>query len=250
MTHDIPHSKKLFAAACQTIQQVLEQESENIYQSAVLIAENISQGGVLHVYGAGHSSLFSQELCYRAGGLVPVNPISDINYTLMGGPPSKSSRLERLEGYVELLMDGYDMRPDEVMIVMSQSGRNPGPVEAAIYAKQKKLKVVAVTSLQQSQAQTSRHSSGKRLFELADVVINSHVPFGDAAVEVAPGQPKVSPISTIVGATILQGMVAQVVGFIYEKGGALPVWVSSNVDDGDDHNQAMANKFQSRMRDF
>jgi uncharacterized phosphosugar-binding protein len=247
---DIPYTRQLFHIASDTIQQVLENESGNILQAAALIAESILQGGMLHVYGAGHSHLFSQELCFRAGGLVPVNPISDINYTLMGGPPSKSSRLERLEGYVELLMDGYIMHPGEVLIVMSHSGRNPGPVEAALYGRQKGLKVVTVTSLLQSSQQTSRHSSGKRLFELADVVIDSHVPFGDAVVEISPDLPMVSPISTIVGAAVLEGLVAEVAGMIHEKGETPPIWVSSNVDGGDKHNRAMAEKFQSRVRNF
>ncbi len=90
-------------------------------------------------------------------------------------------------------MDGYDMRPGEVLIVMSHSGRNPGPVEAALYGKQKGLKVVTVTSLLQSSKQSSRHSSGKRLFELADVVIDSHVPLGTPLWKFPPTCPGYHP---------------------------------------------------------
>jgi uncharacterized phosphosugar-binding protein len=158
--------------------------------------------------------------------------------------------LERLEGYANALLDGYVFHPAEVFIVMSQSGRNIGPVEAALFAKEKELQVVGITSVSQSKGQTSRHPSGKKLYEIADVVIDTHVPSGDAAVEIAEGKPKVAPISTIIGSSILQGIVAEVAGAIHEKGEVPPVWMSSNVDDGDDHNAKMAKKYQSRILPF
>lgn len=250
MKTDILYARQFFSKALETINTVLESEAEKIKSAALIITRSISEGGVVHIYGAGHSHLFAEEICHRAGGLVPLNPILDVGYTLMGGPPSKGSRLERLEGFAEILLDSYEMRPNEVIIIMSQSGRNPGPVEAAIYAKKKELQVIAVTSVEQSRGQTSRHSSGKRLFELADLVIDNHVPTGDAAVELKPGQPKVSPLSTIIGATILQGIMAEVAGTILEKGEYPPVWLSSNLDGGEEHNMAMAAKFKSRIKPF
>jgi len=250
MNKDIPYASKLFSIVVDTINRVLEDEAEKIKALVLMITRSISEDGVVHVFGSGHSHLFAEDLGFRAGGLVPINPILDIGYTLMGGPPSRSSRLERLDGFATALLDGYELHPGEVFIVMSQSGRNPGPVEAALYAKEKGLQVVAITSVGQSKGQDSRHSSGKKLYEIADLVIDSHVPPGDAAVEIKTGQPKVAPISTIVGSTILQSIVAEVAGSITEKGETPPIWVSSNVDGGDEHNNQMAIKFDSRIKSF
>lgn len=250
MNNDIPYASKLFSIVVDTINLVLHDEAEKIKSLVQMITKSIAEDGVVHIFGSGHSHLFAEDLSYRAGGLVPVNPVLDIGYTLMGGPPSRSSRLERLDGFAKALLDGYEFHPGEVFIVMSQSGRNPGPVEAALYAKEKGLQVVAITSVEQSKGQTSRHSSGKKLYEIADLVIDSHVPTGDAAVEIKTGQPKVAPISSIVGSSILQGIVAEVAGAITEKGEIPPVWVSSNVDGGDEHNNKMALKYKSRIKSF
>ena len=250
MKNQIPYATQLFSIVVNTINRVLQDEEDQIKALVLLIIKSISADGVVHVFGSGHSHLFAEDMGFRAGGLVPINPILDIGYTLMGGPPSRSSRLERLDGFASALLDGYELLPGEVFIVMSQSGRNPGPVEAALYAKEKGLQVVAITSVEQSKSQDSRHPSGKKLYEIADLVIDSHVPSGDAAVEIKTGQPKVAPISTIVGSTILQSVVAEVAGKITEKGDVPLVWVSSNVDGGDEHNDKMAIKYKSRIRSF
>ena len=246
----LKYGPKLVSAAYQTLDAVFTSEEPNLDKTAALITNCISDGGVLHIFGAGHSHLFCEEVCYRAGGLVPVNPILDIGYTLMGNTPSQSTRLERLDGFIETVMDGYIFKPDEVILILSQPGRNPGPVGAALYAKEKGLSVVAVTSLSQSKGTTSRHKSGKKLYEIADVVIDNHVPHGDASVELATDFPKVAPLSTIVGASILQFLVAEVSGRIMESGKNPPVWVSSNIEGGDRHNQEMMELYQSRFKPF
>lgn len=246
----LKYGSKLVSAVNHTLDLVFSSELNNLDQTAALITNSISDGGVLHIFGAGHSHLFCEEVCYRAGGLVPVNPILDIGYTLMGNTPSQSTRLERLEGFIETVMDGYIFKPNEVIIILSQSGRNPGPVGAAVYAKEKGLTVVAVTSLNQSKETSSRHKSGKKLYEVADMVIDNHVPTGDASVEISPDFPKVAPLSTIVGASILQFLVAEVAGRILESGKTPPVWISSNVEGGDLHNQKMKEIYQPRFQPF
>ena len=250
MNSKLPYASQLFSIVIDTLNLILKDEGENIKSVVERITKSISADGIVHIFGCGHSHLFAEDLSYRAGGLVPINPILDTGYTLIGGPASRSTRLERLEGYAKALLDGYAFHPEEVFIVMSQSGRNPGPVEAALYAQKKELQVVGITSVSQSKEQSSRHSSGKKLFEIADIVIDTHVPSGDAAVELAKGQPKVAPISTVIGSSILQGIVAEVAGAIHQKGEVPPVWLSSNVDGGDDHNARMASKYQSRILPF
>lgn len=244
-------ANRYFEMAIQNIETVVESEGKALQQAAEWIADSIKGDGVLHIFGAGHSMLMPQEVCFRAGGLAPVNAILDVNYSLMGGPPSGGTALERMEGYAKLVLDRYDLRPGEVLIVVSQSGRNPGPVGAAIEAKARGLKVVALTSLDQSSQATSRHSSGKRLFELADLVIDTHVVPGDAAVEIAPDLPRTSPLSTVVCAAILQALVAEVAQRLYDQGIEPPVWTSANVPGGDARNVDLISRYGgSRVKAF
>ena len=179
---EIPFAERYLQAALTILQQIVRDESRAIDAAAELILNSLAEGGTLHVFGSGHAHLFAEELAYRAGGLAPVNPLVDYGYTLMGGSASRSTRLERLEGYAIVQMQNYDLRTGEVLLAVSQSGINAGPVEAALFAKERDLHVVAVTSLAHSGNLPSRHSSGKRLFEIADVVIDTHVPMGDALV--------------------------------------------------------------------
>lgn len=239
-----------FHQAISILEKVLQDESRNMYHTAELISTSLATGGVLHIFGAGHGHLFAEELAYRAGGLVPINPIIDYGYTLMGGSASRSTRLERLEGYSRIILENYEFHPGEVILIVSQSGINPGPVEAAMAAREKGLQVVAITSLGQSSNLPSRHSSGKRLFELADVVIDNHVPSGDALVELQSGFPKVAAVSTVVGAAILQSLVAEVAQRLFDRGQEPPIWVSANVPNGDDHNRKMAGKYPSRIKAY
>jgi len=247
---EVIFAERYIQTALSILQQILRDESKGIDAAAELIVESLAAGGVIHVFGSGHAHLFAEELAYRAGGLAPVNPIVDYGYTLMGGSASRSTRLERLEGYAVVQLQNYDLRPGEVLLAVSQSGINPGPVEAALFAKEKGLHVVAVTSLVHSGNLPSRHSSGKRLFEIADVVIDSHVPMGDALVELHPDIPKVSPGSTVVGAAILQALVAEVASRLLQRGTEPPVWISSNVPGGDEHNLRLAEKYPSRLKAF
>jgi uncharacterized phosphosugar-binding protein len=240
-----------FRKAIDTIQQVIKTQGPVLDQAAQWIADSIKDDGVLHVFGAGHSMLMGQELAFRAGGLAPVNAILDINYSLMGGPPSGSTALERLEGYAKLVLDRYDLRPGEVLIVVSQSGRNPAPIEAAMQGKNRGLKVIALTSLEQSSSAESRHSSGKRLFEVADLVIDSRVVPGDACMEIAPGLPKSSPLSTVVCAAILQALVAEVAKRLHDVGVVPPIWTSANVPGGDKSAAGLAHRYGGkRLKSF
>lgn len=247
MKHSL-RAEEYLNRAVQLLQEIASDEQKPFETASELIANSLIQGGMLHAFGTGHSHALVEEITRRAGGLIPVNAILDINYTLLGGPPSHSRRLERLEGYASILFEGYDLRPKEVLIIISQSGINPGPIEAALIAKRLGLYVVAVTSLKQSSSETSRHSSGKRLFELADVVLDSHVPVGDAAIELRPDLPKISPLSTVASAAILQALIAEVGARLIQGNMEPPIWSSGNVPGGDERNRLIVTKYQTRFK--
>jgi uncharacterized phosphosugar-binding protein len=246
----LPFAQQYFQAVITLVQAILEQEQDNLDAAATLWVKSLAEGGVIHIFGAGHAHLFAEEVAYRAGGLVQVNPIVDYGYTLLGGSASRSTRLERLEGYARAILASYDLKPGEVLVIVSQSGINPGPIEAALEGKKRGLHVIAITSLAQSRQLPSRHSSGKRLFELADVVIDNHIPLGDAIIELRPDLPKVSAVSTVIGAAILQSLVAEVAARLLHRGIMPAIWVSANVPGGDEHNLELAAKYPSRLKPF
>jgi uncharacterized phosphosugar-binding protein len=243
-------AKEFYQKVIETIEDVSRTQSDNIETASQWIAESIEAGGVLHIFGSGHSHIVGVDLFYRAGGLSPVNAILDYNLTQIGGGrPTRSTKLERLEGYAKIIFDNYDLRTGETLVIVSQSGINPAVVEAALEAKALGLKVIALTSLEQSSNAKSRHSSGKRLFELADLVIDNRIPPGDAVIEIGEGLPKAAPISTIIHCLIMQSIVAEVATRLYKAGVKPPLWMSANVPGGDAWAEEMMKQFGgSRLR--
>lgn len=231
------------------LREVETSETEKILLSANIIASRLCDGKVLHVFGSGHSHILAEEISRRAGGLVCINPILDIDYTLMGGAPTKGRRLERLEGFASAILDSYQLLKDEVIIIISQSGINVASVDAALFAKKLGLHVICLTSLDHSASSNSRHSSGKRLFEVSDIVIDNHVPIGDAVIQINEGLPKVSPLSTVIGSAILQALIAHVAQKMVECGCKdVPIWASANTEGGDEYNRRISHLYPIRYK--
>jgi uncharacterized phosphosugar-binding protein len=158
-------------------------------------------------------------------------------------------RAERLSGYAAELLDSYPIGPNDLLIIVSNSGRNPLPVEMATEARQRRIFTVGITSLGHSNAVESRAPGGLRLFEACDLVIDTCGLPGDAAIEIAPGNPiRVCPTSTLVGIFIvncISGMAAQK---ILEKGTKPPVFLSANLDGADEHNRKLLDFMRARIR--
>lgn len=241
--------KIYFENAIQTLQVALKTQEPQIEKAAEWIKASIEADGVLHIFGSGHSHMIAEELFYRAGGLAPVNAILDVNLTMHGGgSPSRGTNLERLEGYAKIIMGNYDLRKGEVLVVVSNSGINAVPIEVAQIGKELGLKVIALTNLTQSRAAVSRHSSGKKLYEMADLVIDTCVEPGDACVEIGPGLPKAAPLSTVVCSAIMQSIVAEAAGRMVADGVEPPVWVSANVPGGDEKTAQLSERFGGKRR--
>ncbi|MFZ5817037.1 MAG: SIS domain-containing protein [Bacillota bacterium] len=226
---------------------VMESQAGAIQEAGRLGAEALLNGGLIHAFGTGHSHMLAEELFSRAGGLPLVNAIIEPSLTLVEGS-QRSSSFERLPGLAERLLALEPLSPGDLMIIASNSGRNAVPVEAAIYARERGLKVVAITSLAHSRSQPATHASGRRLFELADVVIDNLGIPGDAALEV-PGSPtRACATSTVVGSFIVQGIVAEVVERLVEaKLDPLPLMRSGNLDDARVHNARVLATYRDRL---
>jgi uncharacterized phosphosugar-binding protein len=211
-----------------------------IARLAPLIGQSIARGGVVHTFGSGHSELISREIIGRAGGLVCVSGIIDPT----GG------FIENLPGYGEMLASRYDrqhqLNPGETAVVISNSGRNASPIGVALYAKAKGLTVAALTCVAMSKATPSQHPSGKRLFEVADHVLdNCGIP-GDALVEVGGGL-SAGPTSTLVGCSILNWLMLSVTEWLRANGHPIPVLRSQNSPGSIEHNRELASRYKGRL---
>lgn len=229
------------------LKNVIGTQKEAICAGAKLICEATIGGHSLFAFGCNHAGLLALDLYYRTGGLMTINPVRAPGLNLDVDPATMTSQIERLPEYGRIVAENQPIRAGDLVIVHSVSGRNTVTVDFALRAKELGATVIALTSLETAAGVRSRHPSGKRLHEVADLVLDNCGCRGDAALDI-PGVPeRVAPTSTAVGAVILNAMVAQAVALIAEAGYEAPVFVSANLDGGDEHNQAMLKKYQDHI---
>jgi uncharacterized phosphosugar-binding protein len=229
------------------LNEVVTTQMESIHKAAKIIADSIIKGRVVHLFGTGHSNLLAMEGWYRAGGLMAANAILDPDLSMLFGG-LRSTRVERISGYAEAILEDYDVQPGDTIIIISNSGRNIVPIEMAILAKERGLTVVALTSVNHSSQEPSRHPSGKRLFELADIVLDNRGVFGDAIVQFDSLPPKVGPTSGTIGAAIINALMVQVIKDILDQGAIPPVGYSSNIDGADEYNIALLQRYRGKVK--
>ncbi len=221
----------------------------NILRASDVISECIEKEHLVHAFGTGHSYLLVREISFRAGSLAAVSPIYD--FSLSGGLQlEKSTYLERLDGYAKILMDYVDPHEGDAFIIISNSGRNAVPVEMAIAARAKRLPVVAVTSVAYSSSLSPRNHAGKRLYEVADVVLDTRTKPGDASVSLPGLRQNVGATSTIAGAYLLNAVFVQTTARLLEMGMDPPVLCSANVDQGMQRNEEIFRAYRPRMRSW
>ena len=233
-------------AVIQILDRIEETQRTALEQAADAIFASLKQGGVLHVFGSGPSIGVAQEAFHRAGGLVPVNLIHGTSLTPLTSP-KVSGKMERLSGVASILLGRHDLRAGEVLVVVSNSGINAVPVEIALDAKQQGLFVIAVTSLAHSRGVPARHPSGKRLFEVADVVLDNCGEPGDAAVTYPGWSGKVGPTSAVAGIFLMNRLVCRIVERYLAEDLTPPIYLSANLPGGDEHNRRIEEQYRGRI---
>jgi uncharacterized phosphosugar-binding protein len=228
----------VFRTAAALLQTVAEEEATAVEAAAQRVADVVRRGRVIHTFGCGHSGLLAQEIFFRSAGLMLVSYVHAPGQTLDVRPARITSHFERLGGYAAILVSGQDIRPDDAVIVISSSGRNAAPIEFALEARQRGAFVIALTSMTIARSGVvSRHPSGTLLHDHADLILDNHLDPGDAMVDL-PGFPqRVGPMSTVIGAAILQAVVARAIEVLAQETTDLPVFINANVDGGTEHNE-------------
>ena len=226
----------------ETWNKVIENEVDSIEKAAELVADSCEKGGRFYVFGSGHSHMVAEEIYIRAGGLAFVKAILTPEL-MLHQMPNKSTYLERLDGYSKNILDLYKVDEKDTLMVISNSGRNNVPVEMCIEAKNKGTKVISMTSLSHSKNVTSRHSSGKLMFEVSDVVNDNCAPKGDAAYRIEGLDADLGPTSDFTGIGIAQSIIVSTVAKLVERGVDVPVFKSSNLDGADEYNDNLFSKY-------
>ncbi|GAA0944414.1 SIS domain-containing protein [Pseudonocardia zijingensis] len=233
----------------EAVRRVAREQAAGVSAAADLVVGGLRAGGVVQAFGTGHSQALAMEISGRAGGLVPTNMIALRDLVLLGGEPPEllfTEFLERDPGLGRRLYALAGVSPPDVFVMASNSGGNGSVVEFAHVVKAHGHPLVVITSMDHTSRVTSRHPSGRRLHELADVVLDNGAPYGDAVL--TTGGIAVCAVSSITAALLAQMIVAEVVGTMLAAGEDPPVYLSSNVPEGDAHNTALEARYAGRIR--
>ena len=230
------------------LDQIAEENASEFKIAGKIMADAIIGKGRIFAWGSTHSSTTMQDIYVRAGGLMVINAIFIPGLeALQTNPFGITSKIERLEGYAEIILDYTPIREGDVLIVVSVSGRNSVPVEMAKVAKERGIRVIAVTGYEYTRSVSPRHTSGKNMYEFADVVLDNKAKAGDAIL-VDPACPtKFCPVSGITSSAVLQCLVAETIEQLLARGVTPPVFMAQNVDGGEEFNNRMFAKYKDKI---
>jgi uncharacterized phosphosugar-binding protein len=243
-------SRKYLAAVRAATDHIEATQAGPLAEAADLVAESLAAGGVLRAFGTGHSEALAMELAGRAGGFIPTEKLALRDIVMFGGQAPEVLRDPKVERDPALARRIYDLAPvgpEDVFVIASNSGGNGSIVEMAAVVKDKGHPLIAITSMAHTARITSRHPSGKRLFEFADVVLDNGAPYGDAVLTLPDGQTACG-VSSIGSALLAQLLVAETIERLLARGVEPPLYLSANIAEGDAHNDALEAKYVGKIR--
>lgn len=249
MQPTMPSAARYLSAARAVVDRVTTGQSAEIAAAAALITASLRADGVVQAFGTGHSEALAMEIAGRAGGLVPTNKIALRDVVTIGDAPREvlsEPFLERDPAVAHRLYDLAAPHPEDVFVIASNSGVNGCVVEMAELVRARGHHLVAVTSAEHTARAESRHPSGRRLVDHADVVLDNGAPHGDALLAMPAGG-AVCAISSVTAALLVQMVVAEVVRLLAEAGARPPVYLSANIAGGDEHNRTLEARYAGRL---
>ena len=241
-------TNKYLDKAIELLNRIKTEETAAIEQGAKMIADAIEQGHNLFAFGCTHSSLPIQDLVYRAGGLMLVNPIYGPGITALDIKPTTiSSGMEQMQGYAKVILDNSPARAGDVLILVSVSGRNAVPIELAQLAKERGIQVIGVISREYSEAVSSRHPSGKKMHDFVDLVLDNKAPKGDAILESPQIPQRFTPVSGVTSTALLHALIAATIEELIERNIVPPVFLAANVDGGAEYNARLLKQYHDHI---
>lgn len=225
------------------IDKLAVEQKEQLISASKMVADVIMKDRIVHTLGTGHSQMVGMELFGRASNIANVNAIMD-DLVLLTSGARRSAEIEQVSGLSEILWKKYLFNKSDIIIIISNSGRNALPLEMAMKAKEEGLKVIAITSLEQCKKYDSRHKSGKKLYQIADLVIDNCVPSGDGVIDI--GNDLIGPASSVLGIMIVNIISTEAIKINLKRGINVPIFKSQNIDENE--NDEIYRKFESRIK--
>lgn len=234
------------------LKEIMDTEAERITQAAEMLAEHIEKDKIFYVYGpGGHSNLASQEVFFRAGGLMHASAILDEG-TLLSGGALRSMAIERTPGYGRIVIDDYNLQQDDLLIIVNAYGINAATIDAALEARERGVKTIGICSVEHSEhtpgEHPARHPLKYNLQDVTDLSIDSKIKVGDAVIQLDGVKQKVGAVSTFVNAFILNSISIEATNMLAQKGIEPPLWQSGNSTGGDEWNQQFIHRFKGKIK--
>ena len=238
-------------AAAALIDRIESTQGATIHQAAGVMADGIARGGLVSLFGSGHSILPVMDTFPRYGSFPAFRPLTDVRlswFNVLGtGGVRELLWLERTEGYIDNFLGNYPFADGDTLVVYSHGGLNAAGIEASLYARARAVPVVAITSVANLDRNEPRHSSGKRLAEVADIVIDNCCTPEDAVIDVDGWGPPVAATSTLSVVAITMALTAELAVALTARGVTLPTFVSPNdTRFGPEHNAEVFAEYRRR----
>lgn len=249
MLNDFGYVEKAFA----NIKRVVDEQGDNIKKAAAMMADAIESDKLINVYGGGgHTTLVMGEMFFRAGGLSNINPIMETGISVFN-QALKYLELERCENFGRSVMKYYDLQKDDLLIIFHNIGINAATIDAAMEAKERGVKIIAISSSywqdEMPEDHFIRHSSKKNIFDLADVCIDDYNPVGDSIINIPGFDIPIAPVSNVVDFTIAHLLEIECIRIcVEERNIQPPVWNSANAPGGDEKNAAYIKKYKPLVK--
>ena len=234
------------------IDEIRATEKEHILKAAHMVADQVAQDKLVHVFGpGGHSNLGAMEIFFRAGGLMHVNAILN-QETMLSVGALKSMQVERLPGYGKIIVEDYGIGRGDLLIICNAYGINSATIDSALTAREAGAKVIGVSSWEHAetcpQDHPARHPSKKNLHDIVDCAVDCKVKLGDATIELEGFPQKIGALSPYANAYVLNSIVVEAINILVNKGINPPVWRSGNCPGGDEWNNQFIGHFRGKIK--
>jgi uncharacterized phosphosugar-binding protein len=246
-----PIHKSYLEAAIGLMARVADEEGPAIQRAGAAIADRIAEDRLIYVIGpGGHSQIGAEEVFSRAGGLACIVSFIDDGFYL-GNGAARSMRIERTPGYARALLAGVDFDSRDLLIIVNAYGINSATIDSAMYAHERGMTSIGVTSIANQRGlppgHPSRHPSSQDLCDLVDIVVDTKMPLGDAVLAIDGVAEKVGPVSTMLNAYAMNAIMLEAIASLADRGIEAPVWRSSNSPGGDEANVGITERYRTRI---